>query len=172
MTLELNRLQSYDTDFSPKACDNPSCVSPIWASPDPRLFSAIRAQRLALDSPPLNGKVRISNVYDDRYVYNIPIQYPSFQSITNGQLRYYVSKDLTKPFIDPLFATPSYGVIKHMYVDPMGSCKPHYERYSTNEPNTCLSWINDSQLHREDLMGKQLWRRNQNDYGVNKLYIK
>ena len=91
MTLELNKLQSYDPDFSPKECTNRACVSPVWVSPDPRLFSSIRAQRLVLDAPPLNGKVRIENIDDDRYVYNIPVSYPSIQSITNGQIKYYVS---------------------------------------------------------------------------------
>lgn len=166
MTLELNKLQSYDRDFDFSPCP------PVWISPDPRLFSAIRAQRLVLDSPPLNGKVNPNKVYDDSLVYRIPVTYLSFEAIRNGQLRYFVSKDLTSPFIDVLFATPSTGVIRHTYVDPMGSCKPHYERCSTETPNTCLSWINDSQLHREDLLSRQLWRRNQNDYGVNKIYGK
>lgn len=170
MTFELNKLQSYDTDFSPKVCNDPSCISPIWASPDPRLLSAIRAQRTALDAPPLNGKVQIDDTNDDKYMYNIPVFYPSFQSITNGQLRYYVTKDLAKPFISTLFSTPETGVIKHKYIDPMGTYKPHYERCTNYTPNSCLSWINDSQLHREDLMSKQLWRRNQNDYSTNKIY--
>lgn len=172
MTLELNTLQSYDSDFSPHVCRHPSCRSLVWISPDPRLLSAIRAQRLVLDSPPLNGKVNPTQVYDDSLVYRAPFTYPSFEAIRNGQLRYYVSEDLTPPFIDVLFSTPSTAVIRQKYVDPMGSCKPHYERCSTDAPNACLSWINDSQLHREDLMSRQVWRRNQNDYGVNKIYGK
>ena len=166
--IRLNRLTSFDTDFSPKPCDNISCVSNVWVSPDPRLISPIHGgQRMALDAPPINGKVRIEDIYNERPGYSIPPSYPSFQAITNGQIRYYINKDLSKPFISALFASPA-KAIQYDYVDPMGSCKPHYIRCPTNGPNTCLSWVNDSQMHREDLMSRQLWKRNQSDYSVNK----
>jgi len=62
-------------------------------------------------------------------------------------------------------------VIKEHYIDPMDSYKPHYCREPIYSQN-CLNWIKDSQFHREDLMSKQLWNRNQNNFEVNiKNYI-
>jgi len=55
--------------------------------------------------------------------------------------------------------------VKEDYVDPMDSYKPHYCRASMDNKN-CLSWIRDSQFHREDLMSKQIWNRNQTNYEV------
>lgn len=162
--MELNKLRSFDKDFSRDPRDNS-----VWVSPDPRLFSAIRAQRLVLDSPPLNGKVRANDVYNDEFVYDIPPQYRSYQDITNGQIRYYLSKDLAKPFVSQLFSPPVNYFVRYNYADPMGSVKPHYERCSTVYPNSCLSSVNDSQAHREDIMSRLLWKRNQTDYGVNKI---
>ena len=177
--IRLNKLSSFDPDFSPYPCtaegrgaggpNNPSCVPEVWVSPDPRLISPIRGgQRLALNAPPINGKVKPADIYNKRPGYTLPPSYPSFQCITNGQIRYYINKNLAKPFISTLFTTPA-KAIKYNYVDPMGSCKPHHIRCPTDNPNTCLSWINDSQMHREDLMSRQLWRRNQSNYGVNKI---
>jgi len=159
--VRMNTLTSWDTDFEQIPCHNAReiCV----ASQDPRLVSPSHGgQRLALDSIPLNGKVQVS---DTPYIpgYNAA-SYNSYTDINGGQNTYYYSKDLAVPFISQLFVQPGL-VVKEDYIDPMDSYKPHYCR-ATMEDKNCLSWIRDSQFHREDLMSKQIWNRNQNNYEV------
>jgi hypothetical protein len=126
---------------------------------------------MALDNVPLNGKVQ---VWDTPYIAGYraasydshgpkgPV--PVYSNIHGGQNTYYYGKDLAVPFISELFIQPGL-VVKEDYVDPMDSYKPHYCRTSMDNKN-CLSWIRDSQFHREDLLSKQIWNRNQSNYEV------
>lgn len=134
---------------------------------DPRLISpAHSGQRLTLDTIPLNGKVQIwdtSNITGYK-----PTSYNSYSHIQGGQNQYYYNKQLATPFINQLFVQPN-AVVKQNYIDPMDSYKPHYYRINTYDKNN-LTWITDSQFHREDLMSKQLWNRNQSNYQVQANY--
>lgn len=165
----LNRLNAFDKDFSPGICEGaPGCRSqPLWTSTDPRLVSSAHSgQRLALDGPPINGKVHLQDVPKDRPRYKGV--YNSYSDIGGGQIRYYIDKELAVPFVPQLFVKP--GLVRgEDYIDPMGSCKPHYYRASLDTKN-CLNWIRDSQFHREDLMSKQLWNRNRTSYETKYMY--
>ena len=172
----LNALTAYDTDFSEASCKHPSCASTVYMSPDPRLNSPIRGGlRMTLDTIPLNGKVNPEHVYDDRPAYTIHPSYSvhhtiPYAAMQNGQYLYYINHTLAQPFIRTLYDTPS-DVVKESYVDPMGSAKDHYYRVPKTKPlNAGLSWITDSQAHREDLMSRQQYKRNQERYDVAKGY--
>jgi len=165
--VRMNVLNSWDTDFEKVPCISQSardvCNKVAFVSQDPRLVSSAHSgQRLALDNIPLNGKVQI---WDTPYIAGYKAaSYDSFSDIHGGQNTYYYNKDLAVPFISELFIQPGL-VVKEDYVDPMDSYKPHYCRASMDNKN-CLSWIRDSQFHREDLMSKQIWNRNQTNYEV------
>jgi hypothetical protein len=165
--VRINTLNSYDTDFKKIPCTSEEgkrvCNDFTYVSQDPRLVSpAHSGQRLALDNIPLNGKVQM---WETPYITGYPNVYNSYSDIHGGQNTYYYNKDLATPFISELFIQPGI-VFKEDYVDPMGSYKPHYCRKPVETKN-CLSWIRDSQFHREDLMSKQIWKRNQTNYEVN-----
>jgi hypothetical protein len=166
--VRLNSLDSWDTDFKKTTCDTQEgkqvCTKDVFVSDDPRLVSpAHSGQRLVLDNVPLNGKVQ---VWETPYIPEYPSVYNSYSDIHGGQNMYYYSKNLAVPFISELFIKPDL-IVKEQYIDPMDSYKPHYcSRVSLDNKN-CLNWIRDSQFHREDLMSKQLWNRNQTNYEVN-----
>lgn len=153
--VNLNKLTGWDSDFKK--------IKGNYVSQDPRLISAAHSgQRLALDNIPLNGKVQLYNV---PYINgHNPSGYSTYSDIDGGQITYYYNKELAIPFINTLFTQPS-NVRKENYVDPMDSYKPHYTR-KNKYSNHCLNWIRDSQFHREDLMSKQIWNRNQTNFEV------
>lgn len=172
--VRLNSLWSWDKgDWAkipshgcgPDACGQRICNTDVYVSADPRLRNmGHNGETLALDNLPRNGKVQA--LQDQQQ--DIPFQpfiHDNLASIHGGDVSYYFGKDMAVPFISQLFVQPGL-VTKENYVDPMGSFKPHYCRASLDTKN-CLSWIRDSQFHREDLMSKQLWNRNQSDYAVN-----
>ncbi len=165
----LNVLNSIDIeDFEKIPCNPQSAHDACFnefaiISLDPRLISPPHnGQRLVLDNLPINGKVQ---VWDIPYIEgHRAASYDSYSDINGGQNTYYYSKDLAVPFISQLFVKPGVAV-KENYVDPMDSYKPHYCRARIDH-EACLSWLRDSQFHREDLMSKQIWKRNQTNYEV------
>lgn len=188
--IRLNYLNSWDDDFIPIKCKTSDCGQKdcdgntnkiYYISTDPRLISsAHNGDKLALDTVPRNGKVQFntSSVYPGPTPANIPSYKPvynSYSDIRGGDISYYFGQDLANPFIPQLFIQNKQTfqpgpiqkppIIKEHYIDPMDSYKPHYCREPVYTEN-CLSWIKDSQYHREDLMSKQLWNRNQSNFEV------
>lgn len=172
--VRLNALNSWDDDFIPIPCNTSVCNKIAYLSTDPRLISTSHnGDKLALDTIPRNGKVQFSAygaIDGYKKVYN------NYSDINGGDITYYYASDLANPFIPQLFTCNkkilSKGqpkgkplVIKEHYIDPMDSYKPHYCREPIYSQN-CLNWIKDSQFHREDLMSKQLWNRNQSNFEV------
>lgn len=162
----MNKLCSIDPDFDPVRCSgcatgNQSDV--VWTSPDPRLqSSAHNGTRITLDSPPLNGKLGPYEIYQDRPGYGS--NYKDYTDINGGQISYYIDTQLAKPFISQNFTGPA-GVLLDNYYDPMGTYKPHYYRLPERKcGNSCLSFIDDTNYHRQDLLSRQLWKRNQTSY--------
>ena len=191
--IRLNALNSWDDDFIPIPCNNSVCNKITYLSTDPRLISASHnGDKLALDTIPRNGKVQFSAFGTDALARNCsnpricneksPTDeideykkvYNNYSDINGGDISYYYASDLAHPFIPQLFTCNkkilSKGtkplVTKEHYIDPMDSYKPHYCREPIYSHN-CLNWIKDSQFHREDLMSKQLWNRNQSNFEVN-----
>ena len=156
----------YATDFFPVQ----SSSKVQYRSNDPRLISASRGgDRLTLDNPPIDSQINLDKIYTDKNLNNYGKSYNTYSDIKAGQITYYIDKSIKDPFFSPLFSTPinSQGIL---YRDPMGSFKAQYERepLNSNDPiNTDkkyykggLSWIEDSQEHREDLLSKQMSKYN------------
>lgn len=152
----LNKLNSYDRQFY-----------------DPKLINAARGQYLTLDSYPLNGeKINNPNWLNTKY--------SNFSDIHLGQINYYYDQKLAKPFIPELFSFP-HMFEKICYSDPMGTKKPHFLLLTKASPHLVYSPegadprsipgigyqnipsdIKCENFHRDDLLSRQLWKRNQN----------
>jgi hypothetical protein len=159
------------------------CPSRTYLSMDPRLFDAKRGQRYAIDSPPLDDTVKLKDVYDEKFK-NYGKNYKTYSDINAGNIVYYIDKSIQNAFFEPNFSEPAYDV-GIIYQDPMGAIKPEYNRIPLiPQPNKAtnnsseyspyrLSFIQDSQQHREDLMARQLRKTNQSRWeprwtGLNK----
>lgn len=162
--IRLNTLTGRDPDFEFTGCG--------YTSPDPRLTSAAHdGQRLVLDRPPINGKVMPRDVYRSRPGY-CPF-YGSYAQIGGGQIGYYIDPTLARPFVSPLFVDPDKPTYLDMYVDPMGTVKPHYLRHYGPDPLACpaqLTFVRDTNRQREDIMARAIWKRNQTNYETLKMY--
>lgn len=149
-------------------CD---CKGKTFFNSDPRLCSA--AERcLQLDIPPLNSTQPLKTIGTDKSLDGYGQHYKSYSDVNAGQYLYYIGKEREDVFYEPLFSNSAITVGK-LYKDPMGSVKPQYDRIqiqnsaniekkSGNDYN--LSFIKDSQFHREDLLALQMRTRNQRRY--------
>lgn len=141
-----------------------------WGSRDPKLFSASHEQVLTFDRPPIDGTIPLEKIYTDTSLDGYGKNYRTYSDISAGHITYYIDKSIEDPFFEPLYTNKilSSG---ELYKDPMGGIKPQYERrvLIQNDPinmdrtsyNGCLSWIEDTQEHREDLLSKQMSKYNQ-----------
>jgi len=141
-----------------------------WGSSDPKLFSASHEQVLTVDRPPIDGRIPLEKIYTDTSLNGYGKNYRNYSDISAGHITYYIDKSIEDPFFEPLYTNKiiSSGQI---YKDPMGGIKPEYERrpLRQNDPinmdrssyNGCLSWMEDTQEHREDLLSKQMRKYNQ-----------
>ena len=81
---------------------------------------------MPLDRPPLTGDVKLKDVYNkDLKAYGQ--DYKSYKDIHAGQYQYYVDKQLTDPYYEPVYAIRS-NVTKSVFKDPMGAMRPQYDR--------------------------------------------
>ena len=140
-------------------------AAPVWTAIDPRLISAGGHFGLctALDLPPIDGSVRLKNVYDE-YLRGYGKNYSGYNDINAGQIMYWTDETFDSPTFEPVFSN-SAEVTGTVYVDPMGGIKPQYYRkpLTATNPTTTrntnyggeLSWIQDSQEQREDIISKQ-----------------
>ena len=147
------------------------CPATTYLSMDPRLFDGTRGQRYALDAPPLMGKTKLKDVYNEN-LRNYGQNYKTYNDINAGNIVYYIDKAIQTPFCEPNFTEPSYNV-GMIYQDPMGAIKPEYNRIPKNpQPNKAttnsnnyspyqLSFIQDTQQQREDILALQMRKGNQ-----------
>ena len=142
-----------------------------YASKDPRLVSVAHGgQVLTLDRPPVDSTIDLAQVYTDTSLDRYGQGYRTYSDIDGGYIMYYIDKSRQDPFFTPLFSTSAraYGTL---YRDPMGAYKPQYDRepLKCNDPlNTTkdyyeggLSWIQDSQEHRQDILSKIMRKQNE-----------
>lgn len=165
------------SDYWPVKCPNnePACGPVVYASTDPRLIDVARSLAITLDRPPVTDNVRLDEIYTREDLKGYGQNYKDYKDINAGQILYYNDKSIEDPFITPLFGTQA-NATGYMYQDPMGGLKPHYERkpFTSHNPlntkNTNytgnLSFISDTNAHREDLLAHGLWRRNQQAYNT------
>jgi len=150
------------------------CNNIQYKSRDPRLYDEGHAQWTTLNSPPIDGNVRLKNVYN-KNLENYGQKYKGYSDINSGQVLYYIDKEIAEPFFNPLFSYRS-TYSKNIYKDPMDNIKPEYIRQVPYKNPTvqkcaitnpyCLSWINDSTQFREDLLTTQMAKRNQQKYSA------
>jgi len=169
----LNKLAK---DFDKVPCQVcPENKDPQYISRDPRLFSNSRADYTVLDRPPTNGKVKLSEIYDRKWDGYGSSMHP-YKDVGDGDITYYMDKSLSQALFLPVFAEPARETL-NLFKDPMGSIKPETHReaiLNTENPATtrpreypyCLSSIQDSQSFREDLIAKQMIKRNQSRWEV------
>lgn len=140
-------------DFSLKCCDDNNYT---FESPDPRLIDVPRGLKINLDRPPMDSSVKMSSIYCDETLTGYGQGYRTYSDIDGGQIVYYTDDKFNDPFFRPNFSTPS-CVTGEVSFDPMGGLQVDYERKPCVEPyQMCgLSWLNDSNSFREDLMGIQ-----------------
>lgn len=133
-----------------KKCDDP----PIAV--DARLISSLRGgQILSLDSNPKNSSLKLNEIYNSN-LNNYKTGYKKYQDIKEGQILYYINKS-QNPFYYPVFSNPD-QVYNSLYEDPMGTFTSVYTRVPLSQHDNLenLSWINDSQKFRHDLMASQM----------------
>ena len=141
-----------------------------WGSRDPKLFSASHEQVLTLDRRPIDGGIPLEKIYTDTSLDRYGKNYRTYSDINAGHITYYIDKSIEDPFFEPLF-TNKIVSLGELYKDPMGGIKPEYNRrlltkidpinMDRSSYNGCLSWIEDTQEHREDLISRQMHKYNQ-----------
>lgn len=151
------------------------CKEVTWLSPDPRLVSTTRPGYYPLDRPPMDGDVRLKNIYDRKYTeYGLGSR--PYKKIDDGQIVYYVDRSIQDAFYKPVYSEPATEQ-SVLYRDPMGSVKPEYNRipiFNTENPTTvtteeypyCLAFLQDTQSHREDIMSLQQRKNNQEKWSA------
>lgn len=165
---------AYAKDFSRVSCERDKGCKTVYASSDPRLVSSSHnGQVLTLDRPPIDDSMQLKDICSDKNLNCYGQNYRNYFDVNAGQIMYYVDGSISDPFFTPVFSTQA-RVFSTVYKDPMGSLKPHYYR----EPLKCnnpldtthdtyvggLSWMQDSDSFREDIMSKQMSRINQQRY--------
>lgn len=146
-----------------------------WLSLDPRLYDPIRNEYLCLDRPPSTGDVKLKDIYNEKYT-NYGITIKPYNQIDDGQIVYYTDRSIEDAFFSPVWSEPAINQAS-LDKDPMGSMKPDYTRkpiLNTENPTVttvesypyCLSFIQDSQSHREDIMAYQQRKNNQSKWSA------
>jgi hypothetical protein len=167
--------EGFDAVKCPNGCPiAPGCPQPVYLSRDPRQFDSPRADYIALDTIPIDGNVRLRNIYNlpDRY----GIGFTPYEKIEDGQIVYYIDKSTEDDFFKPVFSEPAQES-SVLFRDPMGAMKPEYNRnaiINTANPTVttaknypyCLSFIQDSQSQREDIMALQQRKNNQQKWSA------
>ena len=178
-------LDSYAKGYQAVPCDTgcgSSSSSPAYASSDPRLYSASHGQYLTLDRPPLSSATPLRELYSER-LRGYGQNYRTYSDVSSGNVLYYVDRSREDPYYSPLF-TGKARVGTVIYKDPMGGIHTEYPRKVTNLPTTgdtacdtvggggatgqdaankdgfCLTWLRDTQRHREDIMASQMAKAN------------
>jgi hypothetical protein len=155
-----------------KNCPSSACIGTTYSNSDPRLYNQ-GGSRLQLDTPPLNSSVKLSSLTTDKSLNRYGQGYKLYSDINSGQILYYISKDREDTFYKPLFSREAIAV-GTLYKDPMGSIKPHYDRVPVEQYNPtklcgesdkyCLSFMKDTQFHREDILSRQMSKQNRQRY--------
>lgn len=129
-----------------------------YVSVNPKTLDAPRAIRNKLDRPSTTGSVAAKDRYTAPYLNN----YTPF-NVNNGQITYYVDNSIKDAFYKPIYDIP-FTAVPYEYTDPMTSEKPHYILINKNDDvfnYSCLSSLNDSSFHRENLIASQQAKYNQ-----------
>ena len=112
---------------------------------------------------------QLGNIYNDDFK-GYRTTYQNYDQIEGGDITYYVDKQNAVPFISPLFSS-DFNSTSVLYKDPMGGVHPVYIRRPNKPTNKItgrntfefgLSWVEDTNEHREDMMARNLQKINKN----------
>lgn len=132
-----------------------------FISTDPRLRAPASGIKQCIDQPPLQCNINMFNL--DKNTCSTGNRWKSYNDIDLGDIVYYNDTSIEDTLFPPLFSQEA-SVEGVMYKDPMGSVKPQYTRCPLpieDDAQNPLSWIRDSQEHRQDLMSLQMRKQNQ-----------
>jgi len=161
----------YACDFNPVQEPQRRFPKGQWVSNDPRLISAAHSgQIMSLDCPPIDGRIPLDKVATDKSLDGYGKYYTTYSDINAGHITYYINNSISDPYFEPLFTSNARTTGK-LYRDPMGAFKPQYEREplirkdpinsDKNVYEGGLSWLQDSQEHREDILASQMRKHNE-----------
>jgi hypothetical protein len=159
----------YAKDFCSTNCPENKGCEKVYVSTDPRLIDVPRSLVMTLDRPPIDSSMKLKDIYTDQTLRGYGQNYSTYSDVNAGQIMYYVGS-IEDAFFNPIFSN-SATVEGTMYKDPMGAMKPQYNRkplicrdpINTRNNNylSGLSWLDDSQEFRENLMASQMRKRNE-----------
>lgn len=141
-----------------------------YATSNARVYDSMRSQMLFLDRPHITGEVPFKDMYSSKLNKYKVGPYKDYSDISGGSIQYYVTNESINPYHKPLFASPStVHLIKP--VDPNGIVRPQFQRipkhpYHWNScmPTNCNSSTHDALQFREDIISRQMQKRNESDF--------
>jgi hypothetical protein len=159
----------YDTTtiYTPVTTNIKGCKDAVQGS-NPLLIEPVRGQRLLLSQPPFNSETEIGMYGPSQFPSNrYGKRYTDYGSINAGQIQYYYNNDRKNPYTGPNFVTPAY-VEYELVKDPMDNVRPAYNRMSLESYdyhcNECDSYTHDTLVFRQELMEKQMRKRNSQEW--------
>lgn len=136
-----------------------------YTSLDPRLKDVLRGgYSMELNLPVYDANWKTFHRNGDNQV-NAQ-EYRSYKDLHGGQVTYYVDDYLTQPYFSPNYQIRS-TIAPRVFVDPMGSVKPEYNRRPIMQRASYLSdytFDQDQIGFREDIMSLQSRKRDQQDF--------
>lgn len=160
--------------IDPSKCQS-NCSQKTFLNSDPRLYNSPSATWLQLDKPPMDGNVKLSEIYTNTDLDEYGKAYKSYHDINAGQITYYNDKSIEDAYYEPVFSEPA-KTVGFLYKDPMGNIKPQYTRISNYTYNTvstkpsnvagkfCSSFVKDTNFAREEIMALQQRKNNEQRY--------
>jgi hypothetical protein len=108
--------------------------------------------------------MKLYDIPYDKTLDNYGQNYKSYADINAGQIVYYIDKSIEDPFYKPNYVISS-KTTAYLDKDPMDAIQTYYVREPLKNDNPigptrnnyegCLSWIEDTMKHREDIMALQ-----------------
>ena len=136
--------------------------------PDGRLVDAGRGGfTQTFDSVPIQVVYDLihDNISQNKALNSYGRNYEDYRTVVGGDIQYYIDKEIADPFIKPVYAfkTDSTGV---EWTDPMSAKKVQFNKSYNKEDRSCLSWVNDSCSHRDDITSLQQRKFNEQRYDL------
>ena len=112
---------------------------------------------------------QLDKIYGDDFN-GYKTSYVNYDQIEGGDITYYVNKENAVPFISPIFSS-DFNATSVLYKDPMGGVYPVYIRQPNKPTNKLtgrntfeygLSWVEDTNEHREDILARNIQKINKN----------
>jgi hypothetical protein len=131
---------------------------------------------LVLNTTPMDMSVMEDKVYSSE-LNKWTTGFKRYSEMDQGQITYYLDANIAGPFHNPLYENNA-DVSGYVEVNPMNSIQPRYVRKPTKcrnclETAACkcsynggLSWIEDSNEQREDIMASQMGKANREKWSA------